>query len=239
MPARCNLLIAALLLTTACSGGDDKNDVARTSAPLPTLPTATATTPAPSPTATSPSPTPKGRAKPAIDGDVDGDGTADSIRSTATTLSVELSATGKTVTTAVHGEGPGDAGLLGSKDVDRDGFAEVFLETAHGASTTFATPYRFDGTTLHELQLDGGPVRLGIGGTVTHGDGFRCLPSGRLEVRSADSQDGDAFTVHVDTYRLGASELVLLSSTTSPGKQGDPSVEQSYVVSCGTVGDGA
>ncbi len=237
MPARRHLLFAALLLATACSQGD-KATVSRTSAPLPTLPTATPTTAAPTPTATSPTPAATGRARPAIDGDVDGDGTADTVRATATVVTVELSGTGKSVTAPVHGEGPGQPGLLGSRDVDADGFSEVFLETAHGASTTFATPYRFDGTVLRELQAEGGPARLGIGGSVTHGDGFRCLPSGRLEVRSADSQDGESFTVHVLTYRLSATELVLLSSTTSQAKQGDPAVEQSYVVSCGTVGDG-
>ena len=57
-------------------------------------------------------------------------------------------------------------------------------------------------------------------------------------MRSADSQDGESFTVHVLTYRLTATELVLLSSTSTQAKQGDPAVEQSYVVSCGTVGDG-
>jgi hypothetical protein len=237
MLARRTLLIAALLLATSCSGSAEKASQTRTSDPLPTA-TETTASPIPTPTATTASPTPAGRKKPALDGDVDGDGTADSIRTSASTLTVELSGSDKTVTAAVHTEDPGSPGLLGSRDVDRDGYAEVFLETAHGASTTFATPYRFDGTTLRELQLDGGPVRLGIGGTVTHGDGFRCLPSGRLEVRSVDSQDGEAFTVHVDTYRLGTSELVLLSSVTSQARQGDQAVEQSYVVSCGAVGDG-
>lgn len=232
-------LVALCLLAglTACSGGSPAAQPSR--APLPTVtdsPTAAPTTAAPSTTPRSP--TPAARRQPALDGDVDGDGKADSIRASGTRLTVELSGSGRTVTAPVHTEGPGNAGLLGSKDVDRDGYAEVFLETASGASTTFATPYRYDGTTLRELQLDGGPARLGIGGSVTHGDGFACLPSGRLEVRSADSQDGETFTVHVGVYQLGGSQLVLLTTVTSQAKQGDPAVEDSYQVRCGSVGDG-
>jgi hypothetical protein len=234
---RSRTVLACLLLMTACSGGSAKT--AATSAPLPTLPSSTPTTAAPTPTQTSASPSPSATSKgPAKDGDVDGDGKVDSVRTSSTLVTVDLSGSDTTITAPAHTEGPGDAGLLGSKDVDRDGFAELFLETAQGASTTFATPYRYDGKVLRELQLDGGPARLGIGGSVTHGDGFRCLPSGLLEVRGADSQDGELFTVHVDTYRLGTDQLVLLSSKTSKARQGDQAVEQSYVVSCGAVGDG-
>lgn len=232
------LALCLVLVLTSCSGGS--TSTTRTSDPLPTVsdtptPIETTATPTLMPTSASPTPT---RQKPARDGDVDGDGVRDSIRTSASLLTVELSGSGRSVTSPIHKDGPGSAGLLGSKDVDLDGFAEVFLETAEGASTTFATPYRFDGTTLRELQLDGGPARLGIGGSVMHGDGFACLPSGRLEVRSAESQDGSAFTVHVQVYRLSASELVLVSSSSSKARQGDPSVESSYQVRCGSVGDG-
>ena len=57
-------------------------------------------------------------------------------------------------------------------------------------------------------------------------------------MRSADSQDGSAFVVHVDDYRLGTSQLLLVSSSTTHAKQGDPAVEDSYQVRCGAVGDG-
>lgn len=241
-PVRMRLICCAIplaLALTACSG------TAHTSLPVSTgtpVPTVTTTSPTPSTSAT-PSPTPSpstssGRARPALDGDVDGDGKPDSVRTSASLVTVELTGMGTTVTAPVHGEGPNRPAVLGSKDVDRDGFAELFLETAQGASTSFATPYRFDGKALHELQLDGGPARLGIGGSVMHGDGFRCLPSGLLEVRSADSTDGSSFTVHLDLYRLAATQLVLVSTTTVKAKQGDPAVEESYRVSCGSVGEG-
>lgn len=229
-------LVVPLLLAAACSSTSAATS-APTPAPTPTptpvttteapIPTAAATTAAPTPTAT--------RAVPAKDGDVDGDGTADVITATATQLTVRLSSTGRTVTAAVHKDEPGPAQLLGTADVDRDGRAEVFLQTAEGSSTQFATPYRFDGTRLTELQLDGGPARLGIGGSVTHGDGFRCLPNGHLEVRQATSDDGTTFTVDASEYRVAGAQLVLVTTRSGTGREGTPSVESAYSADCGSV----
>ena len=237
------LVLPAVVLLAACSG-QTRAAGPGPATPLPTVDVTTAppgppTTAAPTATATpSAAPTAVTRRRPALDGDVDGDGRKDAIRSTATVLTVELSGGGRTVTAPIHAEAPRSAPVLGSTDVDRDGYAEVFVETAQGASTTFVTPYRFDGTTLRELQLDGGPARLGIGGSVTHGDGFRCTSDGLLEIRSADTSDGKTFTVHADLYRLNATQLVLVRSSTTKAKQGEPAVEQSYNVSCGSVGSG-
>ncbi|MCW2598718.1 MAG: hypothetical protein JWM02_547 [Frankiales bacterium] len=230
------LALPVALLLTACSGSS------RTALSQPTSasPSVDTTAPAPTPTSTAtagPTPTTT-RVKPAIAGDVDGDGNPDTVRTTATLLTVVLSGTGRTVTAPIHAEAPRNAPVVGSNDVDRDGFAEVFLQTAQGASTSFVTPYRFDGTTLRELQLDGGPLRLGIGGSVTHGDGFRCTPAGMLEVRSAESTDGKAFTIQIKTYRLAANTLRLVKSSTLTAKQGDLAVQQSYSVDCGSVGEG-
>lgn len=225
-------LVAGLLLTGCSSDGQEA------AVPSPTL-----VLPSDSPTAT-PEPTlvatpthtatvaPTRRAS-AADGDVDGDGQKDSVRATAELLTVELSS-GRTVTAEVHAETPGRPAVLGYGDVDADGRAEVFLETAEGASTQFATPYRFDGASLVELQLDAGPARLGMGGSVTHGDGFRCA-RGRLEVLGSDTDDGRTYTVHVDSYRVEGAELVLVSSRTAKGTQGDALVEASYRPDCGSV----
>lgn len=234
------IAVPVALLLAACSGTAKTPDAALSGDPLPTV---IATTPVPTPASTtstptaSPTPTP-GRKVPAVAGDVDGDGKPDAVRTTATVLTVELSGTATTVKAPIHADAPRSAPVLGSKDVDRDGFAEIFIETAQGASTSFATPYRFDGKALRELQLDGGPARLGIGGTVTHGDGFTCTPTGLLEVRSADSSDGQSFTVHSSIYRLGPTELILVSTSTRKAKQGDRAVEDSYNVNCGSVGEG-
>jgi hypothetical protein len=233
---RAVLAVPVLLLAAACSGSNDKAE------PTPSfsLPPVETPSPTPSPTASptpspTPSPTATGLRIPARDGDVDGDGTRDSVRATAERLTVELSG-GGTVTAPVHAESPRSAPVLGYADIDRDGRSEIFVETAEGASTQFVTPYRYDGKALRELQAEEGPARLGIGGSVTHGEGFRC-GSGRLEVLSADSQDGASYTVHVSTYRLTATQLVLLSTRTQQAKQGDALVEASYRPDCGSVGD--
>ena len=230
--------LAVLALTlTACSGGNKDAEPKATFSP-PTVETETPTpTPSatPSPTASpTPSPTQVSRTIPARDGDVDGDGKKDSVRATAELLTVELTS-GGTVTAPVHADSPRSAPVLGYADVDRDGRSEVFLETAEGASTQFVTPYRYDGKGLSELQLDDGPVRLGIGGSVTHGDGFRCT-GGQLQVISSDSQDGTAYTVHIDTYKVVKAALVLVSSKTQQAKDGDAIVEASYQPDCGSVG---
>ena len=235
---RALLPVVPLLLLAACSGGS--TDATPEPTATFTLPTPDVTTEPPTPTPTAsptPSPTATARAIPAKDGDVDGDGQRDVIQPSATLLRVTLSSTGKVVTAPVHKEDPRSATLLGTADVDRDGRAEVFLQTVEGASTEFATPYRFDGTALKELQLDGGPARLGIGGSVTHGDGFRCLPSGLLEIRQAESTDGTTFTVRADRYAIQGVQLVLKSSSTAKGTQGSPTVESAYTADCGTVGD--
>ncbi|MCU1603477.1 MAG: hypothetical protein JWO22_4186 [Frankiales bacterium] len=229
-------LVVPLLLAAACSSGSTAPTATPTLGPktLTQAPTSEPTSPTTSPT---PSPTATARAIPAADGDVDGDGKRDVIQPSATVLKVTLSSTGRVVTAPVHQDDPGPASLLGTADVDRDGRAEVFLQTAEGSSTQFATPYRFDGTSLRELQLDGGPARLGIGGSITHGDGFRCLPNGHLEVRQAESSDGTAFTVNATEYRIAGVQLVIVSTRSGKGTQGTASVESAYTADCGSVGD--
>ncbi len=242
----CAAAVAAVALSAAgCSGGstgavpsttpDVSPTASATVTPLPPeeqpsdLPSAVPSTPVPSIPVT----------KAAVDGDVDGDGEVDAVRATADLLSVALSKSGRTVTAPVHADSPAAPQVMGSTDVDRDGYAEVFVQTVQGASTTFLTPYRFDGTRLHEMQLDGSPALLGIGGSHEHGDGFRCTPEGRLELRSATAnQDGSTYAVKVTTYRLSATDLVQLSTSTVQAPEGDKRVTESYVVDCGSVGEG-
>jgi hypothetical protein len=234
------LLLLPLFLLGACASGGDEPaatptpTVSVSSSALPTgTPTAGAT---PTPT-TSPSGTP-GRQVPARDKDVDGDGEVDAITTSDGLLTVRLSGTGRTVTAVVTTEEPGAAPVVGTADVDRDGRAEVFLRTGQGASTTFVTPYRFDGTTLRVVLLAGEQVQLGIGGSVTHGDGFRCTGDGLLEVSKAETEDGEAYTVAIETYRLRGDELVAVRSSTTAARQGDLAVERAYTASCGTVDAG-
>jgi predicted small lipoprotein YifL len=238
------LVLSVALALTGCSGSSTPAALPPTATATPSetataapTPSAVPTTPAPiaggtaraTPTATG------GTVRPAADGDVDGDGKTDAVSTTATVVTVTLSGSGRRLTAAVHSDDPRPPAYAGSHDVDRDGRAEVFLRTAQGASTSFVTPYRFDGTRLVELLLDGDPARLGIGGAVTHGDGFACLAGGLLDVKAADSSDGKSYTVTDRFYRVGGAALLLVRSAISHSQVGTPALEASYTADCGSV----
>ena len=243
-------LLAGLLLLTAC--GDDGVTVERTSAveqrtPSPAASPTRAPAPSPEPVVTTapqpqPSPTPTRTPaqaptlRTAAQGDVDGDGTADEI-TVDEDLAVTLSGSGKTVASAFETDtAPQTAG---SEDVDRDGRAEVFLRTGQGSSTTFLTPFRYDGRTFAPLTLDGEQAKLGVGGSATHGDGFSCTETGALVVRSASSDDGTSFTVTTTTYRVDGHRLVETGRTTAQAQgMDDPRVGNAYLVDCRSVGEG-
>lgn len=240
------LLLPLALAVTGCSTSSKPGPPS----PTPTATASAAPTPTPTPSAApstagptagptaTPTPSPSATVRAAADGDVDGDGKADAVATTATLVTVTLSGSGRKVTAAVHSDDPRPPAYAGSHDVDRDGRAEVFLRTAQGASTSFVTPYRFDGTRLVELQLSGDPARLGIGGAVTHGDGFACLASGLVDVKAADSSDGKSYTVTDRFYRLSATALVLVRTSTSHAQVGSAALAASYTADCGSVSAG-
>ena len=236
------LVLPLLALAASCSSDDEEpapSPSATPSASVSATPTET-TAPTPTPTASpTASPTPTATAAPvARDRDVDGDGRPDTITTADGSVSVRLTGNGRTVTAPVNADAPGPAQVLGTGDIDRDGRVEVFVRTAQGASTSFATPYRYDGSALRVVLLDGEPAQLGIGGSVTHGDGFRCLPTGLLEVSKAETEDGTSYTVQVSTYRLTGDELVVARRTTVQAEQGDVAVGRAYTVTCGSVTGG-
>ena len=171
-------------------------------------------------------------------GDVDADGEVDAIAVSATAVTVTLSG-GRRVTAPVVGSDLPQPVVSGLFDVDGDGGAEVFVETARGASTAFVQLFHYDGRSLYEVTYDGGHQRFGIGGTVTHGEGFSCPGDGRLVVRRAETFNGTAYTVRTRTYRLVGPvlELVDETSVTAPSME-DPRVGAAYQVDCGSVGEG-
>ncbi|MCY7365683.1 MAG: hypothetical protein LH469_10320, partial [Frankiaceae bacterium] len=176
------------------------------------------------------------RAGPASPGDGAGDGAPAAV-TVGEQVSVQLSGDGRTVTAAVLADTPPVA--AGAEDVDRDGRAEVFVRTARGSSTTFLTPYRWDGTTFAPLLLAGQPVRLGIGGSATHGEGFSCTDAGRLVVRTALRQDTGAWDVSATTYEVRGHELAAADRTDDVGlAEDDPRVGGAYLVDCRSVGEG-
>jgi hypothetical protein len=168
---------------------------------------------------------------------VDGDGEADRVTVTAETLTVALSGGGTVNAPIVESDVPKPV-VSGLHDLDLDGRNEIWVETARGASTSFVQAYRYDGTALAEVTYQGGHIRFGIGGSVTHGDGFACTDTGRLVVRTAESDDGTSFRVRTRTFRPAKATLVLEheTSVTAPSMD-DPRVRAAYQVECGSVGE--
>ena len=228
------LLVVSLLAAAACTSSSGDIRTVETARPL-TVRHAPSPSPAPAPAATvstSPSAAPV-----AAPGDVDGDGQADTVSVTATTLTVALSA-GHSVSAPIVASDVPKPVVSGLADLDRDGRAEVWVETARGASTTFVQVYRYDGTKLSELTFAGGHIRFGIGGSVTHGDGFACTPEGHLVVSTAESDDGTSYRIRTRTFRVAGATLVLVTDrSATASSMDDPRVRAAYQVDCGSVGE--
>lgn len=237
------LLLLLLLPLTACGEDDAAPSVARPSAAA-TATAAPTRSAAPTPTPlTSPTPVASASAArpvPAAQGDVDGDGAPDEVTYEGSEAVVVLSGGGtvRASTAAdIEAEDPSTAGV---EDLDRDGRAEVFVQVGRGASTTFLLVLRYDGAALSPLTVDGSPKLLGIGGSATHGEGFACTADGSLVVRTAASEDGEAYALETVTYEVRGSALVEAGrdSGTAQGAD-DPAVAASYVVDCRSVGEGS
>ncbi|HVF05751.1 MAG TPA: hypothetical protein VNA20_12995 [Frankiaceae bacterium] len=185
-------------------------------------------------------------AKPRVANDVDGDGRSDalrlvegkdSLRTGRWELRVTLSK-GGTVTGVVSADPQVRPAVHGVADADLDGDGEVFVRTGGGASTTTYTPYTLVEDGMAEVRTnDGKALRLSVGGTVTHGDGFSCADvdpaAGReLVVLSVVSDQGTTFRGTRVTYRWRADRVDVLSKKTFTGQQGDPAVEKSYELDC-------
>ena len=225
------LLVVPALLATACTGSSGGSPAA----PPTTSPTPVVAAASPSPAAASPSAV--ALAKEAAPGDVDGDGRADEVTVTTTALSVTLSAGGTVSAPLVDADVPKPV-VSGLHDLDRDGRNEVWVETGRGASTSFVQAFRYDGQSLQELTFEGGHIRFGIGGSVTHGDGFRCTANGQLLVSTAESDDGTSYRVRNVTYRVSGFTLVRLVETlATASSMEDPRVRAAYQVDCGSVGE--
>jgi hypothetical protein len=156
---------------------------------------------------------------------------------TSSTLTVTLSGGGTVSAPIVAADVPKPV-VSGLADLDRDGRAEIWVETARGASTSFVQAYRYDGKVLRDLTYAGDHIRFGIGGSATHGDGFSCTDKGRLVVSTAESDDGTQFRVRRRTFHVSGSELVLdLETNATATSMDDPRVRAAYEVDCGSVGE--
>ena len=191
------------------------------------------------PSASAPSSGPGASAGPAAQGDVDGDGEPDAITYEGSEAVVALSGGGVLRAGIEADIAPEEPVTAGVEDLDRDGRAEVFVRVGQGASTAFLLVLRHDGSRLAALRRDGTPLLLAYGGSATHGDGFSCTESGTLVVRSATSEDGEAYALETVTLRVRDGLLVETARTSgTAASREDPAVAAAYVVDCRSVGEG-
>lgn len=108
--------------------------------------------------------------------------------------------------------------ILGVVDINRDGKGEAFVEISRGASTMSVALFTLVNDELIQVTLDGSPVSLGVGGSVTHLDSIGCgtgkLVTTSLLTSSGDSQADDRNTGERAVYALEGSRLRLLKKTT-------------------------
>ena len=128
--------------------------------------------------------------------------------------------------------------IAGSVDADRDGHAEIFVKVDSGASTQFWTIFKLVGGRIRQVTSQGQPVRLAVGGSVTHQGGFRC--DGDLFVTVSEGAELPRQTTWIyerEIYAWSGAELVLVSARTGRVTSAQPaSPPAAYSgVSCGDL----
>jgi len=189
-------------------------------------------------------------ARPARDGDIDGDGRVDHVTIGPQTSSGVWQVTATLTTVGVRiGQVHDDSDqpfLVGIVDANHDGYAEIWIHSGAGASTDFLTPLRLIRGVLREVSKDGSPAQLGVGGTVTHGDGFACQDvnpqsdGAELLVYQATSIDGHTWQGDRYVYRWSAGGKLRQLSHTSKALRvsspDDPKLRPYYSIDCGSLG---
>lgn len=148
-------------------------------------------------------------ATPSVQNDIDGDGQDDQVTVTTTSELRVRYAAGQTDTVWFDTSTPSRAELLGTWDADGDGRSEVFVRTETGASTEFATAFRYVGGHLQVITLDGEQTHLAYGGSVRHFDawvaGWHETP---IVTWSGTSDDGYAYPGVLRFYSFRGTTLV-------------------------------
>jgi hypothetical protein len=128
--------------------------------------------------------------------------------------------------------------IAGSVDAGRDGHAEVFVKVDSGASTQFWTIFKLVGRRIRQVTSQGRPVRLAVGGSVTHQGGFRCDGAQFVTVSEAtEPPQYTAWTYERDTFAWSGAELVPVSKRVgqvTSAQPGSPPAAYSGV-SCGDL----
>jgi hypothetical protein len=128
--------------------------------------------------------------------------------------------------------------IAGSVDAERDGHADIFVKVSSGASTQFWTIFTLVGRHIRQVTSQGQPVRLAVGGSVTHQGGFRCDGTQFVTVSEGVELPGyTTWTYERDTYTWSGAKLVPVSKQTgqvTSARPGNPPAAYSGV-SCGDL----
>lgn len=113
--------------------------------------------------------------------------------------------------------------IAGSVDADMDGHAEIFVKADSGASTESWTIFKLAGRQVRQVTTGRRPLRLPVGGSVTHQGGFRCDGAQFVTVSEAGESPGyTTWTYQRDTYAWSGAELVPVSRQTGQVTSAQP-----------------
>lgn len=243
-------MVAGGIAAAVLAGCATSTSTTQTSA---TATTSTVATPSATSPSTSAGPSPAispARGREAADWDVDGDGRRDRARLVSLggygpnnwELVVDMTTLGQqTVRFTGSPVLPGNTAaptIAGSVDAGRDGHAEVFVKVDSGASTQFWTIFRLVGRRLRQVTSQGRPVRLAVGGSVTHQSGFRCDGAQFVTVSEGTESPGyTTWTYERDTFAWSGAELVPVSKRTGQVTSAQPGSRPAAYsgVSCGDL----
>jgi hypothetical protein len=125
--------------------------------------------------------------------------------------------------------------VLGLTDADRDGDDEVFVRVSNGAATSTYVAFTLVEDGMAEVRTPtGSALRLTVGGSVRHGNGFLCS-SGSITTLSVTSDDGESYRGSSVTYTWDDDVVTERRRGTFTGRADDPAVRASYGVDCGSI----
>jgi hypothetical protein len=153
------------------------------------------------------------------------------VHTTSGTQTVPFSAT------SAAGMPPFGPVIVGAADAAKDGHTELFVMVDAGCCTEFWTIFRLVDGHIVQVNLDGAPVRLAVGGSVMDNGGFSCAGPYLVTYTYAyESTSGTRmkFLATRDTYRWAGARLLLVSQrqTTIRGER-NPELARYSGVSCG------
>jgi hypothetical protein len=127
--------------------------------------------------------------------------------------------------------------IVGAADAAKDGHTELFVLVDAGCCTEFWTIFRLVNGHIAQVSLDGAPVRLAVGGSVTYNAGFSCDGPHLVTYTYAyETASGTRmkFLATRDTYRWAGASLLLVSQrqVTIRGER-NPELAEYSGVSCG------